>query len=117
MSTFTNIHGQEPTPPIEAYPPMEFASPRHEKAGFNRYLEQAGLLGLDLEKCQAPTRKVRGYSGMLSCDKPAVVVAVENNPRPEGHIGAYALCADCRDMLLRMHGQDYAKMTPLVNPP
>jgi hypothetical protein len=120
MARFTNSHGHEPHPPIEAHPPQDFATPRHEKAGFNRYLEQAGLLGIDLEHCQAPTRKERGFPGVLQCNETPVCVMVENKGRAqhENRIAAMALCARCRDLLLRTHskdadGNDYCKITPI----
>lgn len=118
MAVFTNAEGKEPSPPEHPYPPEAYASEQHQKAGFNRYIEQAGLLGIDLEHCQAPTRYVRGFKGLLACGEKPICVMVENKSRPQhdDKIAAMALCARCRDIMLRSHGPDYAKLTPLPLP-
>lgn len=121
---FTNVRGQEPSP---AAPP-EFGVPsaadraadeaRRAKGErvFKRALPIVARFGreeLDLERCQAPCKPVHPV-GRARCDRPAAVVAVENNPRPDGAIAAMALCDLCAGTVLATQGADYAKMTPLT---
>ncbi len=113
---YKNIHGQEQSPPEEPRKTGEdpFKSSRHPMAKYmGAHVEQAGLLALDVEHCQAPTRQERRSDIRLPCNRAPVCVMVENNPRPDGRIGALALCEHCRDALLRTHGPDYGNLTPL----
>lgn len=124
MPSFTNIHGQEPSP---AAPP-EFGKPttaqlelaKNAKDGMRTRLlppvtARAGREGIDTTQCQAPTKVIGiGPRSVRSrCDRPATCVIVENNARPDGAIGGMALCDLCYKAISMSQPAYYAKMTPL----
>ena len=109
---FKNASGQEPSAPENPNSPDPYAGLRHRM--FNRYVEQAGFLPLDLARCQAPSvvdlRKPR-WRGR--CENAPTCVAVENAPRENGKIAAMALCDHCRDIMILGKGKDWAEITSL----
>lgn len=113
--TFTNDSGQEPSPAAPAdwgtpTPAQIAAMPRLKMV--NPLVARVGREGIDIERCQAPT-KWDGHM-RLRCDRPATCVVVENAARQDGAIGGMALCAECYTIIRDSHGPAYAKMTPLT---
>lgn len=124
---YTNIHGQEPSPPLPPVvgerplaPRVTFIDPMTKKektVTVKRHqliVQRVGREPIDTTRCQAPTMLAPNRHTRLRCTAPATCVIVENKPRPGGAIGGMALCARCYDMVLRTQGKDYAKMTPLA---
>lgn len=110
---YVNAHGQEPSPPEDPNAPDPHAA--HRGRMWNRYVEQAGHLPIDLNRCQAPTVTNNAHPRWRGqCENPADFVMVENNPGPDGRIAGMALCVHCKDRALLSHGPAYALFTPIV---
>jgi len=121
---FLNASGQEPSPPSEdENSPDPHADLRVLRPHmFNRYVEQIGLLPIDLVTCQAPVVISLLSNKRGRCDNKAICVAVENKPRANGKIAAMSLCQIHKEIMLASHGAGYAAFTtleevPPTNPP
>ena len=124
-TVYTNIHGQEASPPA----PADFGKPSASQLVFHAQLRaqgkqvrfmhpnivRAGREGISsTAQCQAPVNRGRKNLVVSHCTRPATCVIVENKPRPDGAIGGMALCDLCYKHVLQSQGPNYAKMTTLV---
>lgn len=108
MPTFTNKHGQEPSPPLPADHPLSVAK-RPFKAK-HRLLQRMGHEAIDTTRCQAPLSSRAGYT---RCTLPATHVIVENAPR-DGRVCAMSVCDVHYKSLLVSQPADYAEIHPLT---
>ena len=54
-----------------------------------------------------------GPRSWYRCTAKPVVIVTEAKPGPDGECGSMALCASCRDMLIKKLGRDYFIEEPL----
>ena len=77
------------------------------------------LIPVDFERCQAEIPNgvgpftLGGRHEMVRCKSPAVWVATENTPDASGVAGAMSLCSDCKSVLIKQLGADFATITAL----
>ncbi len=81
----------------------------------------SALIPADHRQCQA--EKPNGYNfmtlggrpGLERCRNKPVVIAIENQPGPDGLIGSMSLCEECKAVFLRQYGDQFAKLQEIVD--
>ncbi len=73
------------------------------------------LIPVDLTRCQAEKPNgatfmtLGGVPKLIRCNNVPTVIATEIEPDPmDGQIGSMSLCDDCKSVLLKQVGDDYA---------
>lgn len=73
---------------------------------------------VDLARCQAETVErtpwaLGGTHRVTRCPNQPSLVATEKHAGKDGQRGAMSLCADCKAVLLKQAGEDFATFEPI----